>query len=172
MQDDMHTGRITFGPADSHPSQPECKQVTIPGSGVMLPQHLDLRPRGATVFGVPLDDYHDWMARTAYECNPASTIDRRAQLYAGAQVIKVVSELRKRGWFPEGGKQDSPTPPAANLAPPTFDDWFKARNDGMSFDALHFQGGMMIADTMRTLARELRDYTTEMAQRAAEKGNG
>ncbi|OZI23711.1 hypothetical protein CAL26_09780 [Bordetella genomosp. 9] len=61
--------------------------------------------------------------------------------------------------------------PEAN-PPPTFDEWFKAKNHGASFEVLHMQAGTMWETMFRALAREMRDYTTEMVQRSLEKNNG
>lgn len=45
---------------------------------------------------------------------------------------------------------------------PTFDEWFAAKNHGMTFEEMYQIGGLQFTDTMRALTRETRDYVTEM----------
>lgn len=52
----------------------------------------------------------------------------------------------------------------ARRAPPSFDEWFKAKHGGASFDAVYWQAGMMLADHVHALSREARAYLSEIAQ--------
>lgn len=49
-------------------------------------------------------------------------------------------------------------------ARPSFDEWFKAKHGGASFDAVYWQAGMMLADHVHALSREARAYLSEIAQ--------
>lgn len=60
----------------------------------------------------------------------------------------------------------APTPPALASNSPDFDEWFKARNGGVSFDALHIQAGIRWDSTIRALLREVRDYVTDITGKA------
>lgn len=114
-----------------------------------------------TVFGIPLDDYFDWVAhhsadRTVTpigECHIATR-------YAGAQVLKVVYALRTR----DGSAPAPEHGTVARSAPPSFDEWFKAKHGGVSFDAVYWQAGMMLSDHVHALSREARAYISEIAQ--------
>jgi len=47
---------------------------------------------------------------------------------------------------------------------PSFDEWFKSKHGGASFDALYWQAGAMLADHVHALSREARAYLSEIAQ--------
>jgi hypothetical protein len=44
---------------------------------------------------------------------------------------------------------------------PTFDEWFKSRNAGASFESLYMQPGQPMERALRALSKELRDYVSE-----------
>ncbi|QIM47671.1 hypothetical protein G9Q38_07050 [Pusillimonas sp. DMV24BSW_D] len=54
------------------------------------------------------------------------------------------------------------TQPAEPAKAPSFDDWFKERNSGLSFDEAHMGDGVLIDKSMKELSRHMRDYVTEL----------
>lgn len=128
---------------------------------LIVPPGEEVEAARPTVYGVPLDDYVDWRRRNLPIGLGPSDEAYRAVQYAGAQTVKVVRALRVLD-------TESPTPQSGVLdtAPPTFDEWFKAKNGGLSFDAVYWQAGTMLADHIRALSREARAYVSEIVQGA------
>lgn len=64
---------------------------------------------------------------------------------------------------------DLPAPGGKYIkAVPTFDEWFKEKN-GNTFEETHMMPGAHVVDGLLALARELRDYASEMMQQAKQE---
>lgn len=125
-----------------------------------MPKYKEASP---TVYGVPLDDYDEWQRRNLPLGLGMHNEAYRAQQYASAQAVKVAhAVLRAQGT----GAAWTSWADVPDAAPPSFDEWFKAKNGGLSFDAVYWQAGTMLADHVRALTREARAYVSEMAKGA------
>lgn len=95
-------------------------------------------------------------AIAAYEAQPA-------------ELVNPDEEYKPEYKYCEDGKvvwTNAADAPVVKSAEPvkvsSFDDWFKERNSGLSFDEAHMGDGALIDKSMKELSRQMRDYVTEM----------
>lgn len=55
---------------------------------------------------------------------------------------------------------------------PSFDDWYRAKNCGFSFEDVHQVPGIMFTATVSALTRATRDYVTDMVRENMGANNG